>query len=374
MNTRKGMTHRERFECVLAGETPDQVPVFANLDFWYRARQLDNDWPQGMAGRSLQAIMLDLGIGLTAGTCPFRVRFRPPVEFACSKQGLESVEEWRLPQGTLRRVRISEPRQQALGMNSHLRDYPVTSAPELKLFIELMRHVRFEADTGFQNYFAAERAIGDNGVVIIGLGKSPAHDMIMKWTGYENAYIFMAEEPDLFAEAIEAATTAFRPAWEIVADSPCPIVRHGGNYSAMTPPPVFERFLLPGLKAFNRVMHEAGKKVLAHTDGDMTGLLDLFLEAGFDGTNCHACEPMVACRLEDCFKAWGDKVTLWGGMPCVMLEPHTTEAEFQAHLKKLTKLDQRGMPLIVGVSDHAMPDASYRRIAEMARFFAGTGT
>jgi len=98
----------------------------------------------------------------------FRMHFKPPVAFTSSKQGLESVEEWCLPHGTLRRVRISEPWQQALGMNSHLRDYPVNNASELKLFNELMRHVRFEADTGFQNYFAAERAIGDNGVVILG--------------------------------------------------------------------------------------------------------------------------------------------------------------------------------------------------------------
>ncbi len=370
MQPDSNMTHRERFYAVLAGERPDHVPVFPNLDFWRRARRLNGDWPPGTAGMTEDDMLLSLGMGLIKGAAVYQMRWRPPASYDKCDDGRGVIEEWTLPGGSLRRVRRRDEHQRKLGMQARIEQYPIRTPEDLELFIELMNFIEFDADPGYARFRAVDRALGENGVAVVGLSKSPAHDMMMKWTGYENAYIHMAENPVLFDEAIHAAGRAYRRAWDIVADSPCRIVQHGGNYSAMTPPPIFRRWLLPYLKEFNRRMHSAGKWVLAHTDGDMTGLLELFLDAEFDGTNCHACEPLVACTLDDCAKAWDDKVVIWGGMPCIMLENGCSEEVFEAHLEKLLNMARSGMRLVVGVSDHVMPGAIYPRIARMGEFFS----
>lgn len=355
----------------MSGEATDRVPVFPNLDFWYRARQLQGDWPPGLAGRSLDEIVLSLGMGLAKFTGVFRPRFRPPTGYGSFERGAASIEEWTTSQGTLRRVRTHEARQKALGMNPHPTEYPIKSEADYPAFIELMEHLEFDADPGFSRFRELDRRLGENGVPMVGLSKSPAHDLMMKWIGYENAYVHMVEHPELFGAAIEAANRAHRRCWPIVADSPCRIIMHCGNFSAMTPPPLFHRYLMPYLKAFNDTMHAAGKLVISHTDGDMSGLLELFRDTKFDGTNCHACAPLVPCKLEETARAWGNKVVVWGGMPSTLLESYASQADFEAQLRRLADAAAGGTRLIVGVSDHAMPEARYDRIAALASFFAG---
>jgi hypothetical protein len=359
---------------VLRGQTPDRIPVFANLDFWYRARRALGDWPSGLAGKSLDEIQLDLGMGLTKGASVARRSYRPPVRYQMRREGADEIETWTTPRGTLRRVRRHRPDHAQIGVVPHLVEYPIKTTDDYRTFIEVVEHLDFEADPGFRRYRSTDAALGSDGVVTVGLSKSPAHDMMMKWVGYTNAYYHLADAPDLFEAAAQAANRAYRPLWEILADSPCRVIMHGGNYSThITPPSIFARFFLPYFQAFNERMHQAGKFVVCHTDGDMRGLLELFLEAGFDGTNCFACDPLVSCTLEEAASAWGDRIVIWGGVPSILLEASADEGAFRAHLQKLLDIARRGVPVIAGISDHGMPSSLYARIVEMADFFQERG-
>ncbi len=374
-NAKSGMSHRERFMAVMNGETPDRIPVCTSLDFWYRARQVLQDGPPEIAGRSHDEVCLDLDIGLFKFCRLWEAHFRPPVHFKKWRDGTDAIEEWQAPSGTLRRVRRhNNTEHDAFGMQANIEEYPIRSLNDYRVFIEIMQHLEFKPDPDFQRFHETDTRLGPNGVPGTCLSKAPVHDMMMKWVGYENAYYHLADDPDLVEEAMAATTQAHRPQWDIVASSPAEIIMFDGNYtSAMTPPPTFERFFLPALKEFNHLMHQAGKKVISHTDGDMTGLLELFMDAGFDGTNCHACAPLVPCTLAEAVRVWGDRIAIWGGMPSILLEAAAHEKTFQSHLEEILRCAKSGARLIVGISDHAMPAARYERIAAMARFFVENG-
>ena len=60
------LTHRERFRTVLRGEIPDRIPIICRLNIYYQTRQYQNDFPEQIAGKSLDQMQLDLGMGISA--------------------------------------------------------------------------------------------------------------------------------------------------------------------------------------------------------------------------------------------------------------------------------------------------------------------
>ena len=363
-------SHRENLLAAFSGEATDFIPVAPNFDFWYRARTNEDSMPAQLKGLDHDDVLTKLGYALCKGAPVASRRFREPIEFKTWREDDLTYELWKTPKGDLRRVSRQSAYDRSLGMAPQRIEYPVKDFSDYPAYIELMKHLEFTPDPDFSKFHEKEAALGENGLAYVPLSKSPGHDFMMKWTGYENAFYHMADNKALFSEAIQTANDAYRPLWDILAASPCRLIVHGGNYStAMTPPPVFKEYILPYFKEFNTRMKDAGKLVGAHTDGDMTGLLDLYLEAGFSTTNCHACAPLVNCTLEEAADKWLNKVSIWGAVPSILFEPTATDDEFYSHLEKMLALARKGSRFIAAISDHAMPASRYERLVGMGNFF-----
>ena len=136
----------------------------------------------------------------------------------------------------------------------------------------------------------------------------------------------------------------------------------------MTSPPIFREHFLPYLSAFNDLMHASGKRVAFHGDGDMTALPDLMVEADYDVCDCFACEPLVRCTAAQAYAAWKDRITIWGGVPSGLLEPNVPLGQLQEHLCGLYRQVAPGDRFILGISDQAMPSASWDHLAMLAEW------
>jgi hypothetical protein len=367
------VTHRERFRAALSGEPIDHVPTVCRLDLWYRARQLDGRWPRGAAGKSLERLQLDLGMGLScrAGKV-YQIRYHEPVRYERATVGDELRERWDTPRGSLQRISKWGPGEAALGMAPHITEYPIRGADDYALFELVMRHTEFVPD--YESFIAYDRAVGDDGLPMVILGPDPAHWLMLCWTGYEAAYYQIADDAGPFEAAVAAAQEAYQTMWPIVAGSPCELVMHGVNFdSSTTPPSVFRRWFLPYLSEFNRVMHQAAKRTAFHADGDMTQLLRMFVEADYDVADCFACAPLVRCRFEDALAAWRGRIAIWGGIPSPLLEPTVPIEQFRQHLDAIARALTPADRFIAAISDQAMPEASYGRIGNIACAFCGAG-
>ena len=61
------------------------------------------------------------------------------------------------------------------------------------------------------------------------------------------------------------------------------MVEVGANYDEeMTPPSIFEKYMLPFYNEASNILHRGGKLMAAHLDGEMRGLLNLIGESGID--------------------------------------------------------------------------------------------
>jgi len=365
------MTHRERFKAALAGQPVDHLPVVCRLDIWHRAALHHQSLETRLVGLSLEQIQLNLGMGLSARKARvYTESFRPPARYERLRESDTIIERYHIPSGTLERISRYETDDEAIGISPRIIQFPLRCRRDYDLFIELMDHIEYQpAYDAFREY---DQTIGDRGLPLVAIGPIPAHSLMLQWIGYEDAFFQIADDQTLFDAAVASGETAMRRMWPIVADSPAELVMHGVNFSPMISPPIFERYFLPYLSRFNNTLHDAGKRAVFHGDGDMSNLLTLALDAGFDVADCLACAPLVPLTLKRAFDAWRGRITIWGGIPSPLLEPVTSDAAFDAHLAMVRDLAQSG-GFIAGICDQAMPGAIYDRIARLAASFTHGG-
>ncbi|TFG21913.1 MAG: hypothetical protein EU533_04865 [Promethearchaeota archaeon] len=80
----------------------------------------------------------------------------------------------------------------------------------------------------------------------------------------------------------------------------------------MMSPKKFRDLLLPSYKLITDTIHERGKKIVLHTDGQVTPLLDFIIDCGFDGLQ--SLEPTAGVDLALVKKKVGDKLCLMGNI------------------------------------------------------------
>lgn len=80
----------------------------------------------------------------------------------------------------------------------------------------------------------------------------------------------------------------------------------------MMSPKKFTELLLPAYRIITDTVHDKGQKIVLHTDGQVTPLLDFVVDCGFDGL--HSLEPTAGVDLALVKKKVGDKLCLFGNI------------------------------------------------------------
>ncbi len=102
----------------------------------------------------------------------------------------------------------------------------------------------------------------------------------------------------------------------------------------------FERFILPWLTRGVRAVHDAGGLCVKHTDGDISGIIDLLVGTGIDGIG--PLEPEAGNDLVEVQKAWGDRVAVVGNIDVDLLCRGAAGEVVQATESLVRRLAARG--------------------------------
>ena len=92
----------------------------------------------------------------------------------------------------------------------------------------------------------------------------------------------------------------------------------------------------------------------------------MFLETGIDIAEAWSPAPMTSVTTAELRKAWGDNVTIWGGVPAVLFEPQYNDEEFDAYVMNLFKEIAPGYNFILGMGDNVAFDGKIERVGRMA--------
>ena len=143
-------------------------------------------------------------------------------------------------------------------------------------------------------------------------------------------------------------------------NSPVKILNLGENIDVrFDSPSIFEKYLFPYYNKRIKQIHEAGKFVHIHVDGNFKQLLPYLKNMNVDGFEALTPAPQGDVTIEEIKENLCDFVLL-DGIPAVYLLNHYSFDQLWNCTEKLVKLFHPR--LILGISDEVPPDTEFERL------------
>ena len=364
------MTQRERVLAVLRGGKADMVPWFGDMDYYATARISRGERPTGFK-ESDDYIEWHRGL-----RCGFYLQGYFPF-----KEVIENCEvrEWREGNRRYREVRTpAGPLQECwLWSDTTYSEAPVERLlkrpKELEAYAFLYANTRYEPD-----YALAEkrrRQVGDIGVVLCYLPRTPFMRMVAIDAGIENVTMIHADAPDEFDRMFAALTESLDRASQVALESPAEILMMPENLSAeVVGPRFFERYLRDFQSRWSRKIIDAGKFSCIHMDGTLAGLLRQESSVGLTFIEAMTPRPVGDISVG----AWasyrgGSHTIYWGGIPGSYFTPLVGDEEFDRHVREVLAVMKDDRRMVLGVADQVPPDGMERRVSRVQELVEKAG-
>lgn len=178
--------------------------------------------------------------------------------------------------------------------------------------------------------------------------------------GVENAVYLLTDEK----EAVEAFFQVFEKNQEqmieVINQSPIEMVDFGDNlHCGMLPPAYFEEYILPAYQRRCKLLHQGGKFVYAHWDGDTKTILKYARQTGLDGIEAITPKPQGDVTLQEVKEALGD-MWLLDGIAAILFDDRYPMQELIDQVKEC--IDLFAPHLILGISDELSSTGNIERV------------
>jgi hypothetical protein len=379
---------REAMLGVMRGEKDRGLLYVPRLDIWFNANARRGTLPPGLKGRDLPSIAEELGVGLHSvipdfartgedsdlhhralgfynhPDFPWRADFSA-VEHRVEAHGETLTTTYQTSLGEVRtRIRFG-PGFLASGVSiPDILEPAIKEAADYTRVAELLARVAIVPAPGA--YDAYRRRIGDRGVAVafLSLAASPMQHIMRDLRKLEDFFLDMSDDPAPVLALAEVLAPLYDRLVASALGSSAELVLLGANYDdAITYPPFYEEHILPSLRRAGEALHAAGKLLITHTDGENRLLLPLLRASGFDVADSVCPAPMTRVDLRGYREALGTGITIWGGIPSILVLPNSVgEAEFRAYIDGLAADPGLREGLILSVADTLPPDADFGRV------------
>lgn len=359
------MTHRERILAAMRKQPVDRLPWGLRIDYWYKAHHKAGTLPEKYRGWTQWDIIRDLGAGIQAHHAKVHQEELHNVEVVVHQEGREKVTEYITPVGKVTAKMVltqtleetdTRPYEKEK-MFKGIEDYPV-----LEYVVENTAIIPI-----YDEFTKLDKEIGDDGVSVARMGLSPMHRLMRDFMGYERFFYELHDNPQKVDHLFEILLDQGRKIAQVAAESPAEVIQSCSNFvDAIHTPKIFEKYFVPWFQEVSTLFHSRSKILQTHTDGELRRLLPLFPKTGIDVTEAFSPPPMTSCTASDLKKAWGDKITVWGGIASQLFSDPYTDQEFDDYVISLFKEIAPGCSFIVGVGDNVPVAAKVNRLRRVA--------
>jgi len=387
------MTYKERFLATVSGQPTDCLPFIPRLDIWYRANKVAGTLPDKYKNASLTEITDDMGVGVHSivpdfmdyydpidiidralgayrlRTLPFKTIFRD-IERNVFYDGSRTVVEYLTPKGKITTKVIYDDGMKKSGVTiTHVEEPAIKSVNDYEAVAYIFEHA--EIIPQYDHFLTKVNEVGDRGVAVAyaSLAACGMQLILRDLIPFELLCYEMMDHPEELKWLAGKIDGYYEKIIDVVAKSPAQVVLLGGNYDrSITSPPFFKEHIAPKLTASIEKLHQYGKLVATHTDGENKGLLEQYVSCNVDIADSICPKPMTSQTLKEVRDVFEDKVTIWGAVPSIsVLENTMTEYEFDGYMDNLLKDAGRGDHLILSIADTTPPQAKFSRIEKIAK-------
>ena len=376
------LTNKQRVLNTFAKKKIDRVVFSPRLYYWYLGNKLylkrnvekylHTEIPERFLKKSQLEIYASLG---ASPRYTLETLYLPMIEFNInsnaniqiinqggSKPG-ETITKYKTPLGNLtQKIALGG------GLAGHYTEFPVKTVEDIKI----MRYILENTECIYlsENYKKAEDQLGDSGVVCTYIESSPYQRLIKTTLGFVRTVMLLKRNPNEVENFMMFLEEWDDKMYDLIAKSPIKIINFGENIDAnLSPPPQFEKYLIPYYKKRVNQLHRVGKYCHIHMDGSLRTLLPYLGDLPFDGLEALTPKPQGDVTLEEIKDAIGDKIFL-DGIPSILFLPEYSDNYVCEYTQRV--LEMFSPNLILGVSDELSPNGDIRKvemIAEMVKTF-----
>ncbi len=163
--------------------------------------------------------------------------------------------------------------------------------------------------------------------------------------GFENTLMDCAAEEDFYAELLERFTELCLALVEECADVPADAIMMGDDWGnqrgVMIGPERWRRHTKPRYARIFEAIHNQGKLAIMHCCGSAADIMPDIIEIGLDVLE--SVQPEAAgMNPYELKRAWGDKITFWGGLGSQYTIPFAPPAEIRQEIRRLRSEMSKG--------------------------------
>ena len=280
------MTPRDNLIAALDGRRPVWIPYTINQEFVTD----DPAWERLFAAR----------------LCPIPYVHTVREEMTGVERVVEPVT-WQGQPGRRVTLRTSQGDISQIEVHGWVQEYYLKTPADYRVMTHIVRTTRFTLDpAGFE---AAERQVGERGLSLVGIGRSPMQTIMVNYAGLEEFSYHLADEfPELFALA-EALEAQLLERCRLTAAGPGRFISLLENFTAESWGAArFRQFHLPVYAKLLPIFAAADKRVFPHCDGQLACVAPLLAETGFAGIESLTEPPEGDMTLAQARAVFPDKV------------------------------------------------------------------
>ncbi|MGB5931965.1 MAG: uroporphyrinogen decarboxylase family protein [Anaerolineae bacterium] len=364
------MSHRSDALTAMRGEESSRIPFIGRMNLWYNYHHAGDTLPERYQGWSLWDIQRDLGIGILgfgAWMTTFFKKVYHDVEITRTTSRNEEVVEYTTPCGTLRsRHTVTDMLRGTVDTGRDI-EQMFKNEQDYDALQYLVEHT--EIVENYEEYSKFVDSIGEDGIALPFTGWVPMHEIMWRYMGVERFYYELQDHRTRLERLHAAVLEQHRKIIRLAVHCPATAIEVGGNYTEqLTPPHIFDHYFAPFYREVAETFENAGNILVVHGDGDMNELLRCLMDVGVQVVEALTPKPVTSIDIRETRSLWGDKVTMWGGIPFIILTPQFSDSEFKAYMKDLYRAVAPGDRFVLGFGDNVPPEAPFDRIRWIADF------
>jgi len=190
--------------------------------------------------------------------------------------------------------------------------------------------------------------------------------------GFENTLMDCVAEEDFFEELLERLTelclALVKECTDIQADAVMMGDDWGNQRGVMIGPERWRRFYKPRYARIFEAIHDQDKLAIMHCCGSVADIMADIIEIGLDVLE--SVQPEAAgMNPYELKRAWGDKITFWGGLGSQSTIPFATPAEIRGEIRRLRCKMGKGGGYILAPAKPLRPETPTENAAAVVEEF-----
>ncbi len=300
------MTVRERILSVYRNEMPDQIPISI-----YRAYVREGTVQREARNKGLGILYTVQCVSLLSPPDHLREESFSKINNASFSVGYkwingELIEIHRIetPVGIVTQHKATDP---SYG-SKWIRKYYIENREDYKTVQYIVENTVFRSRAN--NTAQSKRDLGDDGVILSRIDRSPYQKMLLELVKPEKFLIDLYIDPEPGIELMEVIGNRVFEQFSMALESDADVMWLTDNVTSdMTPPDVFAKYCMPFYEKCYSACRETGKPVLIHLDGRLSALKNLIAQSTFDVIDSFTLPEINGdVPIPEAISAWPDKV------------------------------------------------------------------